>query len=68
MDSKIPADTKNFTFSSFPNSFMHDPITENEIYLQVLQNLLKAAGPEHILIKFFKNIRAYNIHFSEGCI
>ena len=63
MDAKIPAATKHFTFPSLPNSFMYDPISENEVYSQILQlNPLKAAGPEN------KNISAYNIHLSEGCI
>ena len=34
MDAKIPAATKHFTFSSLPNSFMYDPISESEVYSQ----------------------------------
>ena len=46
MNAKIYAATKHFTFSRLPNSFMHDPITVSEEYLQILQlNSLKAAGP-----------------------
>ena len=54
MDAKIPAATKHFTFSSLPNSFMYDPISESEVFSQILQlNPVKAAGPEHIPITFF---------------
>ena len=55
MDAKIPAATKHFTFPSLPNSFMYDPISENEVYSQILPlNSLKAAGPENVPIKFSK--------------
>ena len=55
MDAKIPAATKHFTFPSLPNSFMYDPISENEVYSQILQlNPLKAAGPENVPIKLLK--------------
>ena len=48
---------------------MYDPISESEVYSQILQlNPVKAAGPENVPIKFFLNISAYNIHLSEGCI
>ena len=36
MDAKTPAATKHFTFSSLPNSFMYDPISESKVYLQIL--------------------------------
>ena len=55
MNAKKPAATKHFTFPSLPNSFMYDPISENEVYSQILQlNPLKAAGPENVPIKFLK--------------
>ena len=55
MDAKIPAATKHFTFPSLSNSFMYDPISENEVHLQILKlNLLKAAGLENVPIKFLK--------------
>ena len=54
MDAKIFAATKHFTFSSLPNSFMYDTISESEAYSQILQlNSVKAAGPENLPIKFF---------------
>ena len=53
MDAKIPAATKHFTFSSLPNFFVYDPITESEVYSQILQLI-------H-LTKVFKNIIAYII-------
>ena len=37
MDANIPATTKHFTFLSLPNFFMYDPISESEIYSQILQ-------------------------------
>ena len=41
---------------------MYDPITESEVYSQILQlNHLKAAGPEIVPTKVFKNIIAYII-------
>ena len=53
MDSKIPAAIKQFTFSNLPNFVMYDPITESEVYSQILQlNLLKAAGLENVPINF----------------
>ena len=53
MDAKIPAATKHFTFSSLSNSFMYDPISESEVYSQILRlNPLKAVGPENVPIKF----------------
>ena len=55
MDAKIPATTKHFTFSSLLNSFMYNPISESDVYSQILQlNPLKAAGPENVPIKFLK--------------
>ena len=55
MDTKIPAATKHFTFSSLPNSFTYDPISESEVYSQILQlNPVKAAGPESVPITFLK--------------
>ena len=55
MNAKIPAAAKHFIFSSLPNSFMYDPISESEAYSQILQiNPLKAVGPEIVPIKFFK--------------
>ena len=57
MDAKIPAATKHFTFSSLPNYFMYDPISESEVYSQILQlNPVKAAGPENVPIKFLKRL------------
>jgi len=32
MDAKIPSTTKFFDFSNLPNSFVCDPITEDEVY------------------------------------
>ena len=53
MDAKIPAATKHFTFSSLPNSFMYDPISESEVYSQILLfNSVKAAEPENVPITF----------------
>ena len=55
MNAKIYAATKHFTFSRLPNSFMYDPITVSEEYLQILQlNSLKAAGQENVPIKVLK--------------
>ena len=55
MDTKIPAATKHFTFSSLPNFFTYDPISESEVYSQILQlNPVKAAGPENVQITFLK--------------
>ena len=52
---QIPTATKHFTFSSLPNSFVYDPISEREVYSQILQlNPVKAAGPEKALINFSK--------------
>ena len=57
MDAKIPAATKHFTFPSLPNSFMYDPISENEVYSQILLlNPLKAAWPKNVPIKFLKKL------------
>ena len=39
---KIPAATKHFTFPSLPNSFMYDPISENEVYSSVSQPRIRA--------------------------
>ena len=66
---QIPAATKHFTFSSLPSSFVYDPISEREVYSQILQlDPVKAAGPKNGSINSLKNISAYNIHLSEGCI
>jgi len=55
MDAKIPSTTRFFGFSSLPNSFVFDPIMEDEVYSQILQlNSKKSAGPKNILIKFFR--------------
>ena len=55
MDAKIPAATKHFTFSSLLNFFMYNPISESDVYSQILQlNPPKTAGPENVPIKFLK--------------
>jgi len=76
MNAKIPSTTKFFGFSSLPNSFVFDSITEDEVYSQILQlNSKKSSGPENILIKFFRILAsiispylkdAYNLCYETG--
>ena len=55
LDAKIPAATKCFNFPSMLKSFVYDPITEDEVYLQNFQlNCNKAAGPENVPTKMIR--------------
>ena len=55
LDAKILAATKCFNFPSMLKSFVYDPITEDEVYLQIFQlNSNKAAGPENLPTKILR--------------
>ena len=55
LDAKIPAATKCFNFPSMLKSFVYDPITEDEVHLQIFQlNSNKAAGPENVTTKILR--------------
>ena len=55
LDAKIPAATKCFNFSNKLKSFVYDPFTEDEIYLQISQLYPnKAAGPENVPTKILR--------------
>ena len=55
MDAKIPPSRNIFNIPSVVNSFAHEPITYDEVYLQFSQlNPRKANGPENLPNKFWK--------------
>ena len=55
LDAKFPAATKCFNFPSMLKSFVYDPITEDEVYLQIFRlNPNKAAGPENAPTKILR--------------
>ena len=55
MDAKIPPSRNIFNIPSVVNSFACEPITNDEVYLQLSQlNPRKANGPENFPNKFWK--------------
>ena len=55
LNAKIPAAIKCFNFPSMLKSFMYHPITEDKVYLQILQlNPNKAAGPKNVPTKILR--------------
>ena len=53
MDAKIPQSNKTFRIPSLAKSFVHEPITCDEVIFEISQlNLSKANGPENIPNKF----------------